>query len=471
MNSILELIRKTVVSDPSRTAYRSGNDSVSYSSLWNRAETGAEYLKRQGTSPVIVYGDKEISVVVSIISCLMADRTYVPVSTNTPETRARRIIEATGSDLILTDHNADIFGTDYCRVSDLERFSDNAENKCDTDIAYIIFTSGSTGEPKGVPVSVDNLENFVRWISSLHPLCDYRNRIVFNQASFSFDLSVADLYYSLCNGHTLTAAPGDLRERPEAALGALACTNVAVMTPTFARFCLLYKEFSAESCHGLQCIYFCGETLDVITVRRLFRAFPELSIINAYGPTEATSAVTAVGITPEMADSTDILPVGIVDESAVSVSVEDGEIVLRGRSVFGGYQDGLSGGWFSENGVNGYRTGDLGEIRNGLLYCCGRKDRQIKYQGYRIELDDIERNLSIIEGIKDSAVVAKRNGDGTIKLIKAFVVTDGTPDSAAIRKKLQELIPGYMIPKTISFIDALPVNANGKTDRKELEKW
>ena len=229
MNSILELIRKTVVSDPSRTAYRSGNDSVSYSSLWNRAETGAEYLKRQGTSPVIVYGDKEISVVVSIISCLMADRTYVPVSTNTPETRVRRIIEATGSDLILTDHNADIFGTDYCRVSDLERFSDNAENKCDTDIAYIIFTSGSTGEPKGVPVSVDNLENFVRWISSLHPLCDYRNRIVFNQASFSFDLSVADLYYSLCNGHTLTAAPGDLRERPEAALGALACANMAAI--------------------------------------------------------------------------------------------------------------------------------------------------------------------------------------------------------------------------------------------------
>ncbi len=471
MNRILELIRKTVVSDPSRTAYRSGDDSVSYSSLWNMAETGAKYLRRQGTSPVIVYGGKEVSSVVSIISCLMARRAYVPVNAGTPATRVRRIIEATGSDLILTDHNANVFGTEYCRVSDLEQFSGGAEKNSDTDIAYIIFTSGSTGEPKGVPVSVENLENFVRWISSLHPLRDYRGRTVFNQASFSFDLSVADLYYSLCNGHTLTASPVGLRERPEAVLGALAYANVAVMTPTFARFCLLYKEFSAENCPGLQCIYFCGETLDVITVRRLFRAFPELSVINAYGPTEATSAVTAVGITPEMADSTDILPVGIVGESAVSVSVEDGEIVLRGKSVFGGYQDGTSGGWFSENGVNGYRTGDTGEIKDGLLYFYGRKDRRIKYQGYRIELDDIERNLGTIDGIKDCAVIAKKNGDGTTKLIKAFVVTDGTPDSAAVRNKLKELIPGYMIPKTISFIDALPVNANGKTDRKELEKW
>ena len=119
--------------------------------------------------------------------------------------------------------------------------------------------------------------------------------------------------------------------------------------------------------------------------------------------------------------------------------------------------------------MNCYRTGDCGYIKDGRLYCGGRKDRQVKYMGYRIELDDIESNINRIDGVENSAVAAKFNSDSSVKKITAYVaVNDSTIDEAYIRNRLGEKIPQYMIPKTIKIVEELPVNQNGKTDRKAL---
>jgi D-alanine--poly(phosphoribitol) ligase subunit 1 len=104
------------------------------------------------------------------------------------------------------------------------------------------------------------------------------------------------------------------------------------------------------------------------------------------------------------------------------------------------------------------------------LYCKGRKDSQVKYKGYRIELNDIEYNLNQILGVKDCAVIAKYNDAAIVKTIKAFVVLDDVVDIDYVKEELKKLIPGYMFPKSIKKIDKLPVNQNGKIDRKELEK-
>lgn len=463
---MISKIKKIVNKYPNRVAYIVNNNAITYQELWNKAIKYGELLKKDGTSPVVIYGNKEINVIISILSCLIANRPYVPVGECTPIHRLKRIVELTNSSLILTDKKVTIENVNSCSINELLKFEKNDVKVFNNDIVYIIFTSGSTGEPKGVPISKENLNNFINWICNLYPLNTYKNINVLNQASFSFDLSVADLYYSLCNGHTLVAYDSDYNE----IFNIMDDINFAVMTPTFIKLCLLNKNFIEENYPNLRCIYFCGEQLESKTVQKIYQAFPNIKIINAYGPTEATSAVSAVLITKDMANNLKLLPVGEINNFATDIEIIDNEIVLKGKSVFNGYISLNNGGHFIENNINCYKTGDIGYIENGYLYCKGRKDNQVKYKGYRIELNDIEYNLNLIKEVKECAVIAKYSDNGIVKTIKAFVVLDEETDIEYIKNKLKNLIPEYMMPKTIKVIDKLPVNQNGKIDRKALSE-
>ena len=441
-----------------RTAYTVGEISLTYGELWNRASRLAELLVRQGTGPVVLYGEKEGYMLIGMFACLLAGRAYVPVNRSLPSARAEKIIRASGASLVLGE--GDFAGC--CLPEEMERYRTCPVQPQNGDTAYILFTSGTTGEPKGVPISHANLRHFTEWISRLEPLASYRDCNVLNEASFSFDLSTADIYYALTNGHTLTALttrdPGEItavfRDRE---------IHAAMMTPTFGKLCLLDTDFSAAQIPTLRCLYFCGEVLEPRLADRLWERFPALEILNAYGPTEATSAVSAARIRREMLDWKR-LPVGVIGETAAETAIEEGEIVLRGDSVFGGYLHG--GGVFRENGGNGYRTGDLGYVENGYLFCAGRKDCQIKYKGYRIELADIERNILFLPGVRDCAAAAVRSPDGNVRYIAAYVVGE-TQD---IRTALREKLPEWMVPKTVRFVERLPVNEHGKIDRKVLER-
>lgn len=463
---IIKKIQKVVKENPNKIAYKVNNETITYQELWSSVEKYAQSLKRQGTSPVVIYGHKEINVVKSILSCLLANRTYVPVGSCTPISRLEKIVEMTKSTLVLTDEKISIDNVCCTRIDDLDKFANLKENEIDNNIAYIIFTSGSTGVPKGVPISKDNLDNFVNWMNSLKPLCDYKDISVLNQASFSFDLSVADFYYSMCNGDTLIALNGDVQEDFDEIFSIMHEVTVAVMTPTLMKICLLNKDFNETNYPNFKCVYFCGEMLENKTVKKIFDSFPNLEIINAYGPTEATSAVSGIIITKEIVNNEELLPVGDTSNLATKVEIIDDEIVLKGPSVFNGYLGNITGGYYKENGINCYKTGDIGFIKNNKLYCKGRKDSQIKYKGYRIELNDIEHNISKIKGVKECAVVAKYNEDNVVKSVKAFVVGDVT--TGFIKEELDNMIPGYMMPRTIKIIDKMPVNQNGKVDRKAL---
>ena len=206
----LDRIRRAAREYPDRTACVAGEGSLTYAQLAALAERYADCLRRQGTGPVILFGPKSVRTVTAIMACLSAGRAYVPVGAFTPPARLRKIAALTKAALIVSDIPADVPGAVCCRLTELERFAGEAEKPNDHGIAYIIFTSGSTGEPKGVPISYANLDRFAAWIAGLSPLRDYRAVSVLNQADFSFDLSVADCFYALCNGHTLACgAPAD----------------------------------------------------------------------------------------------------------------------------------------------------------------------------------------------------------------------------------------------------------------------
>lgn len=472
---MFKALKEIFKTNKDKIAYIINDERITYGELYDRAENYSELLKRQGTRPVIIYGHKSIDMFVSLVSCVFSGRAYVPVNIGTPEERFQKIIVASNAELIIANETLETnFSVENVTLGELEKYKNSKFTQCkaENETAYIIFTSGSTGEPKGVPISRDNLMNFVSWISMLKPLNEFKNAVVLNQASFSFDLSVADIFYSLFNGHTLVCLDRDTQNSYTGIFDVIERNkvNIMVMTPTFIKMCLLNSQFNSENYPSVKCMYFCGEMLDKKTVERIFSAFGDVSVINAYGPTEATSAVSGILITEDMLREDKSLPVGEISTAAVEIDISDGEIVLKGKSVFSGYLNNIDGGHFYEDGLNCYKTGDMGCIEGNRLYCFGRKDNQIKFKGYRIELDDIEQNIGNIKGVTDCAVVSKSSENNSVKTIKAFVVSEDFCDEEYIRCQLKQKLPDYMIPKIIKRVERLPVNGNGKTDRKLLSE-
>ncbi len=453
--------------DSNKIAIVCGNDKITYKELYEKACFYSKFLEGDNR-PVIVY-ETSLNSLISIVSLLFIRRTYIPVDVKTPLKRLNEIIKSTKASLIISDleiTGVDIEVKSLKNIDSIKNVKKNIDKKnIFKETAYIISTSGTTGSPKLIPITYDNLCNFVNWISNISVLKDFENINVLNTSSFSFDLSVASIYYSLCNENCLHINIFlDFSKWFE--LVVKEKINLIVATPTFIKMCLLDKNFNEKNFKSLKCIYFCGEMLDSQIVKKLQERFSNISIINAYGPTEATCSVCASIIT----DSTDIAA-GNVTSSCVKIEIQNGEIILKGKSVFNGYIGKKSTKVYKKNNINCFKTGDLGYIENNKLYVKDRIDRQIKYKGYRIELADIEKNINEIDGVLSSAVIAKKNEKGYVKTIKAFVQTNNCIDEEYIKGKLKEKICDYMIPSIIEIKEKLPVNKNGKLDRKALENY
>lgn len=452
--------------------YQDGAQALTYAECYERVCTLSQALRRQGTGPVAVYGHKCAMQFVSILACVAAQRCYIPLDTHMPRKRIEEILAQAGAELVLANAPLDVPGVACFSPEALAQAypEEAAVYPMENEYAYIIFTSGSTGKSKGVPISYENLSHFIAWITQAEELAAFHGARVLSVSRFSFDLSVMDIYFSLFTGGTIVAVSYEIRDNLQRFYDELRDDQVAlmVMTPTLAKLLLLEENFSREFFTDLRGFFFCGECLEASTARRLHERFPEAVVINAYGPTECTCCVTLVNISAEM-EREEPLPVGIVSRAAVDVLLEDDEIVLRGGSVFGGYLGMAPDD--CRNAPNSFHTKDIGALDGDLLYCRGRKDHQVKYEGYRIELGDIEQNLLQIDGVREAVVCAKRkSGTGVVRLLKAFVVASTSDlDEKAIKSALAKRLPAYMIPKTIILMDALPVNANGKYDRKKLE--
>ena len=436
-----------------RLAYQTEKEMITYCELWKQVRCLAGALAQLPPGPVLVYGDKEIFEVVSILSCLLLHRPYVPLAPFLPLERIQEMKYLTGSTCLLST-TALPLGLPW--INKIPSFEQDFVIETN-EIAYIIFTSGSTGIPKGVPISRANLENFITWITGLKALQFEEPVRVLNQASFSFDLSVADFYYSFACGHTLCALSQEVQKDYSYLLKQVQKfqPQVAIMTPTFAKLLLLDASFSSVFLPTLSCLYFCGERLESVLVSKLWQRFSQLTVLNAYGPTEATSAVCCCQIKREMLSSE--LPVGEESSQATSSHIIDQEIVLSGPSVFSGYLG-------SNEFVKQYTTGDLGEWKEGYLYCFGRKDDQIKYRGFRIELEEIRTTIEQIEKV-DSCVILPRKVDNQIVQLCAFII--GSICEEEVKCFLQKRLPYYMIPK-IKIVSYFPLTENGKLNQKEL---
>lgn len=503
---LLEKISNYAKLHPEQVAvYTDGSQtqSLTYGCLETYANRLAGYIKQTvpgDQSPIIVYGHKDPFMLVCFLACVKAGHSYCPIDCSNPQSRTEAVIKAVNPALVLTTEDSEFM---HSRILSLQMISDICQDErysiCREDavkaedVFYIIFTSGSTGVPKGVQITYACLNSFLKWSSSLGPRASAQadGCVFLNQAPFSFDLSVMALYTSLYVGGTLWCLTKALQSDPAAMLLSMKNSNagVWVSTPSFADICLANPDFDRQLLSELSMFFFCGEVLTNRTAKKLHQRFPGVTVLNTYGPTEATVAVTEVEITEEMCDTKDPLPVGrakpgtkicIMDEHEQECADgQRGEITIIGDTVSSGYYNNpeVTKRSFSSSTQGGltqrmYRTGDEGYLKAGMLHYCGRLDSQIKLHGFRIEIEDIECNIMKIPGI-EKAVVVPIEKMGKIKYLVAVVVTKNTyassfDGSQALREQMRVFVPEYMIPKKFVFVDSIPVTSNGKTDRKAV---
>lgn len=479
--NLLERIQLRASEAASAIAHISGDQSITYGELSVRSSALACNLDSKlgdDSTPIAVLGHREPEMLIAFLGIVKSGRPYIPLDTTLPKKRIENILSAADVRLCLTP-------ADIVVLTRAEKSQPLREIPAEHPF-YIIFTSGSTGEPKGVVISHASLSHFVSWMLSEQQFD--REEVFLNQAPFSFDLSVMDTYCSLAAAATLFSISRDLVANPKALYAALGRSGITtwVSTPSFVQMCLVERTFDARMLPRLKRFLFCGETLPVQTVTRLLERFPNAQVWNTYGPTEATVATTSVRISSDLMTKYQSLPVGrpmkgtevfVVDGRGDAVpDGVTGEIIIAGPNVGLGYlsrPDLTKGVFFEHRGHRAYRTGDRGRMRDKLLFFEGRLDDQVKLNGYRIELGDLENNLRQIPVVRDVAVVPIAQ-NGITRALAAFVITN-TPSagseielSATLRTLLAERLPAYMLPRRFVFVDAFPLTLNGKVDRSKL---
>ncbi len=505
-NVLLDGVQRTAEKDPGASAFAAASgEKTAYGELWASACAIAQGLAAttEGCGPVLVLGPKEALMVECFLACLMSGHAYVPVDTELPP---KRVADIAGQikdpvllaacdvpeDLAQALPSAAVLDARGLLTANLGAAAQPRERwVTGGDTQYIIFTSGSTGRPKGIEVTTANVAGFQRWLAGF-PVVREGGRIFLDQAHYSFDLSEYELVGALTTGGCLFAPPAGGSADFRALFDALGASGIEVWvsTPSFADLCLADPSFNANLLPNLRLFLFCGETLHHTTALALKKRFPEAIVANTYGPTESTVAVTYCEIGDKNLAADSGLPVGrprpgtelrIVDPAtgAALPCGKMGEIVIAGDTVARGYYaDPVKtvAAFFSTTMANGsptraYRTGDLGFIdETGILYCAGRADSLVKLNGYRIELGEVEGALEELPDVSQAVVVPARRG-GRVSALCAFVVPKrggGLCAPRDLKARLARALPAYMVPRQVRVLDQMPLNANGKADRKAL---
>lgn len=529
-NLLIEAIENTAANAPEMLAFKAGSgdelQSMAYGQLHAASNAIAARLANSmpDRNPVVVFGHKDFRMIAAFVGCLKAGHAFVPVDVELPASRIHDIMSQLDNPFVIaaTSPNAasDCFAAPFVgpgRLLDISVF-ETPDALADAyanlsvpgrdawvtgeETQYIIFTSGSTGRPKGIEVSANNVANFACWVKTFPAISD-GNQTFLDQPPYSFDLSEYEVVGALTTGGCLHAVSHDLTRSTKSLFADLRTSGVSVWvsTPSFADLCLVDPSFNQDLLPDARLFLFCGEALRHATAAALRERFPKAVVVNTYGPTESTVAVTYCQITQAHLDNPDALPVG-TPRPGTEIRICDpetgdpreagqaGEIVIVGDTVAKGYyanpertaqaffQTSLADG----TPVRGYRTGDAGRLdQQGVLHYEGRFDSLIKLHGFRIELEDVENNIRALDGVDQACVIAVRHGD-SIAYLKAFVVlsadtlraqaTGEAPSKLQVERELKtalaQRVPEYMVPRRFVAIDEMPLTTNGKIDRKAL---
>ncbi|GIM92600.1 amino acid adenylation domain-containing protein [Paractinoplanes toevensis] len=489
MKTLHRWFADSVDRDPEAVALELSGDRLTYRELDALAAAIAAVLR--GGHRIGLHANRSLTAYAGYLAIQRLGATVVPMSPAFPPARLDAVVAAAGLDAVLTDDPRFRSAVPVHLVDDPRRLGPSESPALDADLeddAYILFTSGSTGTPKGVPIRHRHISAFLEHVIDRYELGPGAR--VSQTFDLTFDLSMFDLFAAWGSGATLVAATrGDLlapaRYAEQARLTHWFSVPSAVST---ARQLGRLKPGSMPT---LRWSLFCGEQLTLQQAQAWQAAATDSVLENLYGPTELTLACTQYRLpdTVEVVTPNGTVPIGepypgldvlIVD--ADGHPGDEGELCVRGTQRFAGYlnpadNDGrflhLDAGRATSAGplttVDAdlwYRTGDLVRRSGTGLVHLGRLDHQVKVQGYRVELGEIEAALRDIAGVRDVVVLA-RTAPGAPTVLHA-VYTGVELDDALLRETLRGRLPHYMVPRSTEHREQLPLNANGKFDRRKL---
>jgi amino acid adenylation domain-containing protein len=476
------------VEAPEAPAIRQGERSVTYGELARRAHGLAWRLRSLGVGPettVAVFGERRPETVVGLLAVLESGGAYVPIDPASPAERTARLVADSGARVLLTDRA--LAGRLPAVSAAILRLDEPWEERSEAppleiapgSLAYVIYTSGSTGQPKGVQISHDSLRAFVERHEDRYGIGP--TDVVSHLSGQAFDVSILDLWVPLANGacvwlpedDEVRSSPALLWERMTAA----GVTHGCLTTSLYEAVVGLGPALQRPS--RLRHLLAAGERM-----RQRPPAGLPFEVWNAYGPTEATVLATAGPVAPE-GEGFPSIGRPIPGTRAVLLDPllrpapagAPGELCLGGPGLARGYlgrpeqtAERFVPDPFGPPGSRLYRTGDLARWEaDGHLEFLRRIDAQVKIRGFRIEPGEIERTLTLHDGVRDAAVLAVDDAAVGPRLV-AFVVPAGdeAPTVRELREHLAVTLPPYMVPSAFVALPALPLTPNGKIDRRAL---
>jgi len=488
------MIERQARTQPEATALLFADESLSFAELNRRANRLAHRLIALGVGPDVLVGiamERSVEMVVSILSVLKAGGAYVPLDPEYPAERLSYMVQDSGIQLLLTQRSLVdcVPGRQALTMLQVDATDFRGEPETDPQVAlhvenlaYVIYTSGSTGKPKGAAIRHSALHSCMVWMQNTYALT--RADTVLHKAPFGFDVSVWELFWPMTSGARLVVAnPGDQRD-PARLVELIQRHQVTTLNfvPSMLQAFLAHEGI--ETSTRLRHIICGGEAMPAETQRETLARLRGAGLQNLYGPTETTIHVTHWACRN---DGLAVVPIGQpISHTSAHVLDADlnlvppgvaGELYLGGISLARGYlrRAGLSAERFvadpfdREGGGRLYRTGDLVRWNGeGQLEYLGRIDHQVKIRGFRIELGEIEAQLLAQPEVREAVVVAKEGSAGARLVAYLAAHASQAIDTVVLKERLAQVLPDYMVPRAFTVLDALPLNANGKVDRKAL---
>ncbi|KAF7767618.1 hypothetical protein PCIT_a3671 [Pseudoalteromonas citrea] len=492
-NPIHEVISAQSAKTPDAIAVRFADTLLSYAQLETKTNQLAHYLMSQGVQAedkVGVVFERSLEMVISLLGVIKAGAAYVPIDPNLPIDRVEYIAQSSGLALLLCDDSIQQLASlkevaSVCYFADipLSTYADKATNIPiePTQLAYAIYTSGSTGKPKGVGNTHEAIYNRIAWQQSAYSLTEAD--VVLQKTPFGFDVSVWEFFWPLMYGAQLVVAPPNAHKDSTQLLDIINENNITTLhfVPSMLQAFIGHEDVnSATSIKHILCS---GEALPSEVQATALEKLPNASVYNLYGPTEA-----AVDVSHFTCHGNASLPVPIGEPIAgIQLYVLDhslnlsphrvaGELYIGGIGLARGYvnrpdltAERFIANPFANDGSRLYRTGDLVCWNaNGQLEYLGRTDHQVKIRGFRIELGEIEASLYGMSAVREAVVIADQGPSGQRLVAYVSGHNNADVDSKELQQALGERLPDYMVPSVIIVLDTLPLNSNGKVDRKAL---
>lgn len=487
LKTIHELFEEQAVQHADRIAVVSDDIQITYRELNNKANQLAITLRDRGIGPdkiVAIIGDRSIEMILGMLAILKAGGAYLPIDPDYPMDRVEYFLKHSEA-TVLMGHNGyadraidgvEFVALDYSRMDDMD-VSNLHHVTTPNHLAYVMYTSGSTGLPKGVMVEHIGVSRLVRNTNYVRFSKEDR---VLQTAAPVFDVSVFDIWGALLNGAGLYLIDKFTLLDPiklETVLREKRITMLWLTSPLFTQF----AQQKPDMFRSVQYLIVGGDILSPKHIQLVREHCQQLTVVNGYGPTENTSFSCCFTIEQAYEKS---VPIGPPINNSTAYIVDKygnlnpigvpGELWVGGDGVARGYlnNEQLTQQKFIPNpfvtGDRVYRTGDAAKwLPDGSIEFIGRLDNQVKIRGFRVEIGEIENYLLSHTAVKEAVILVKEH-EHMNKYLCAYVVAEEELSVQLIKEYLSQQLPDYMIPSAFVFMDQLPLNINGKVDRKSL---